>query len=181
MNINIRTMIIATILPLCLATSATADQVCKDVRSHFRLGEITVPNGGDCNVSYKTGFDGCLSGKLRGTLRGVSHSGWNNADIESILGDTATAWLVFEEFVTNKGTINVTHHGMYLNDPVAARGYGAVLLVTGGTGEYENATGWMVRAVDFGDFTDGDGGGRLTGEICFDKANQKINSLKLAD
>jgi len=170
MTIKIKTTIITAILPLCLTTTATADQVCRDVRSHFRLGEITAPSNGDCNVSYMSGFDGCLSGKLRGTLIGTSHSGWNNANIETILGDTATAWLVFEEFITNKGNIYATHHGMYLNDPVAARGYGAVLLVTGGTGRYAGATGWMVRALDFGDFTAGDGSGRLTGEICYDRA-----------
>lgn len=149
---------------LCLAASAALADHCKPV--HVRLGEMTFREPGCIHngEAYVWCADRPTMGTLKGTYYFYSRPELNGWDLEvepGVLSDTDTWWLgvshVLAVFDTNKGKVfaqecEIWHWG-------EEEGYGAHVSITGGTGKYENATGWMAFAGTLK-------GGIIIGEIC---------------
>ena len=148
----------AALLVLSLASSAAiSDQTCRNVQSNVTdLSVIFADPDGVCN-----GYELCQYSEIKGTLNGRWWSFWNLDDEEFVADNTALVLDIDSVFETNHGDIYTEERGI-LNF-FAPDGYAAHIGVTGGTGRYEGATGWMTGTLIF-IFEES---GMLTGEICW--------------
>ena len=144
-----------------VAATAMAEQ-CKPV--HARLGEIVFSDPG-CILDEVTYFwcaERPTKGTLKGTYRFYSAPELNGWDLEVPPDALGASWEIgvsyaISVFETKRGTLftqetEVWHWG-------EAEGWGAHYSVTGGTGKYAGATGWMAAAGSYDSMT-------LVGELC---------------
>lgn len=148
-------------LVLSLATSVTiADQNCKSVNAKVtKVYPVLVDPAADPE-GVCSGYQLCQFIEIVGTINGEWKAFWN-FDEEVYLAEFDA--LVFDTediFKTKKGDIFAKDIGA-LNFE-AEESFTVHIAVTGGTGIYEGATGWMTGSIVF---VFAEGGG-LTGKIC---------------
>ena len=144
-----------------VATAAMAEQ-CKAV--YAQLGEMVFYDPG-CMLDGVT-FDWCAErptlGTLNGTYRFYSAPELNGWDLEVPPDAIGASWSIgvsyaISVFETQTGTLftqetEVWHWG-------EVEGWGAHFSITGGTGHYDGATGWLAAAGSWDSMV-------LVGEIC---------------
>jgi hypothetical protein len=159
-------VVAALLLGLCVVTGAAlADQTCRNVQSNVKgISDVFVGPDGICN-----GYEFCQYSDIKGTLNGRYWAYWN-ADGEEYVADIPDDDPDFgpSAFVLRANDIIETNHGNITAEErgivnfFASEGYVAHLSVTGGTGKYENAVGWLSVTLVFMNEV----GGLVTGEIC---------------
>lgn len=153
------TVVIGAILLMPAGTqpafSQDEDAQCKKIKGHGEVVDVQIP----CLENPE--FSGCLIQNVRGTLKGkwVSYQqeGWFDMDLRAAglpvpPGSPLTLYgREFEVFSTKKGTVYGDSQTAF-DVRIFESGGGAAIptVVTGGTGIYEGATGWIVPV-----FTDG--------------------------
>jgi hypothetical protein len=161
--------LVAGAICLGFAPSASASDQCKQI-----LAKADFPNPlGEtegCTVNGQD-FDSCITGNLRGTIKGK----WVAYFLDEwfiiieppefpVPEETLANYnREFEVFTTNKGEIY--GDAQYVFDIRifdVDGGFVAPIIVTGGTGWYEGATGWIAAVVSDGALSKAN----LHGEIC---------------
>jgi hypothetical protein len=146
---------ISVLVVLCvLATTPAWAEKCKQVT--IAHGKIISWLEGPENCD---GYDGCVTLEVSGTFNGTLTESWFDADAVHVVDATWT--------FTNYAVIETPHGKIYflersIADFAAPNGFAFHANVTGGTGRYEGATGWL------GAFDSFEGGaGRTGGEVCW--------------
>ena len=161
--------LLSTSLLLCLTlliiSPAAIAGNCRDI--HANAGVIVdYYVASDC-PDQEWLYDACLLAPVNGTLNGdwwYYMYGWNAVEVlDPIPGHPGfeSGW-AFSAFVTNKGELWT--RDSWIADLEDTDDYGfisQVLVIIGGTGEYEGATGRLGWTG-----TDASGVGRLVGHIC---------------
>jgi len=144
-----------------MATAAMAEQ-CKAV--HARLGEMVFYDPG-CMLDGDT-YYWCAERPTLGTLNGTYHfysaPAFNGWDLEVPDGAIGASWWIgvsyaISVFETKKGTLFTQEAQVWHGNEL--EGWGSHFSVTGGTGHYDGATGWMASAGSWDSMA-------LVGEIC---------------
>ena len=133
---------IAMLVVLCLfASTAVWGEKCKKVNSrHLEPGTILYgPENCD-------GYDGCVTSKISGTFNGTLTERFNFADSYHLIDD-AWAFTNYGVIETKQGELFFRERSMA--DFEAPDGFVVHINVTGGTGRYEGATGWMAYFDNF--------------------------------
>ena len=150
------------VLMLSLVAATAMAEQCKPV--HARLGDIAFDDPG-CILDEVTYFwcaERPTLGTLKGTYRFYSAPEVNGWDLEVPEGAIGASWWIgvsyaISVFETKKGTLftqetQVWHWG-------EEEGWGSHFSITGGTGHYDGATGWIASAGSYDSMA-------LVGEIC---------------
>lgn len=147
-------------LVVALAGTATAQPNCKSVNAHF--SDYTVYyNQEDC----ATGTAPCRTATVIGTIQGswLAHGAGYGFEFPGF-GDTSV-WRGESIFETNHGAIDTMLVGINFWPTLeAADDYfnSEIHVITGGTGRYEDATGYILLHLSFFG-----GVGEATGQICW--------------
>ena len=154
-------------LALLLATTSAFGDKCIDIRGS---GEVVGLQVEPCQENPE--FYACYIQKVRGTLKGewvaYQQPGWFDTDMRTVglpvPPDVETLYgREFEVFSTKKGEVYGDMQTAFDTRIFDSDGGGALpTIVTGGTGIYEGATGWIVPVIMDGtlnDFT-------ILGRIC---------------
>ncbi len=159
----------ATLLMLAVtqpAFSQDEDAQCKKIQGYVETVDLQIPCEED------PAYWGCYVSKVRGTLKGTLFSyqleGWFDTDLRTVglpvPPEVETLYgREFEVFSTKEGVVYGDMQTAFDTRVFESDG-GAALptIVTGGTGIYEGATGWIVLVATDGtieDFT-------ILGRIC---------------
>ena len=158
-----RRSVVLVIIVLCFSVSSFVwGETCKQVFAN--LGEPgPILFDPDCN-----GWENCRSTDVMGTLNGVITDYSNISEL---------IWLDDTVVGLNEAVIETSHGKIYLDVRAiiywgAPDGGAANANVTGGTGRYEGATGWLAYVTWAGSedracwLSCEDGGGLIRGEIC---------------
>ena len=146
---------IAMLVVLCLfASTAVWGEKCKRVNATMEAGPILFDP--DCD-----GFDVCQSADLMGTPNGV-YTAFLNWDGIIEVDETTIVNINISTIETNHGELFLDERLIFHTE--ALNGFAVHSNVTGGTGKYEGAIGWMVSYLEF---TEKKSTGLLRGEICF--------------
>ena len=137
---------------------------CRHINATWNLtGFIVDPR--ECD-----GFSYCVPGDLRGNLNGEMIGYFNDADTIFDLfgsGDDVNIYLGEERITTRQGEIFARAHGTF---DLSTFLFQELLVVTGGTGRYDGATGRLLFQVRLPlartDTDPSDGPVLLQGEIC---------------
>jgi hypothetical protein len=154
------------VIVVCMATSIVTADDCKKVIANAGVAEYF--EGCSYNgVDYAWCLDTPVTGNLKGTWHILANPDWNAWELTVPVGipgipswDLWATWNL-SVFETRKGDIitqanEIAHLDVFFT-------YGAIsgtAFITGGTGNYEGATGWIGWVVTE------TGGGALRGEIC---------------
>lgn len=151
-----------SVLMLSLVATAAMAEQCKAV--HARLGEMVFHDPG-CMLDGAT-YYWCAErptlGTLNGTYRFYSAPSFNGWDLEVPAESMGTSWWIgvsyaISVFETSKGMLFTQEaqvwHGAELE------GWGSHFSITGGTGRYDGATGWIASAGSWDSMA-------LVGEVC---------------
>ena len=130
------------------AFSQDEDAQCKNIRGHAELVAVQIP----CLENPE--FWGCFIQKVTGTLKGkwvaYQQEGWGNMELGAaglpVPPGSPVTWYVreFEVFSTKKGTVYGDSQTAFDARVFEYGGAALPTIVTGGTGIYEGATGWIV-------------------------------------
>jgi len=157
--IGYRKFFLAAVALLVMSLPTSAEQTCRQVSSN--VTDIGPPLAGPAMCGD---YDWCQYADVRGTINGRWWAYWDAEDEVYLWEDeniTSLAINIDDVFETNNGDINAKEHGITNFDAFGS--YAASIAVTGGTGMYEDATGWMTGTLTFGKKA----GGTLAGEICW--------------
>ncbi len=138
---------------------ATSGQDCRKVTATFKFHSEFWMDPEICD-----GYDFCQYSEIRGTLKGRWWVFGNWEDVEEVAGGTAAAFNIVSIIETNRGTLYT--ESRELVNYLAADGFVAHEAVTGGTGKYEGATGWLAAWLSFDP-----AGGNIGGQICTPDGN----------
>ena len=137
------------VLMLSLVAATAVAEQCKPV--HSRLGEMVFYDPGCMlnGVTYYWCAERPVFGTLNGTYRFYSAPAFNGWDLEVPDGAIGASWWIGVSYAisvleTKNGTLfteeaQVWHWG-------EVEGWGSHFSITGGTGKYDGATGWMASA-----------------------------------
>ena len=165
-------MIMIGIVPMMFAGSGVAlaqneNAQCRNIVGHAEVVDLQSPCQED------TAYWGCYIQKIRGTLSGT----WVSYQQEDWFVDLGTlgapvpsesplsAYLrEFEVFTTNKGTVYGDAQTVFDVRLFDSDGGGALpTIITGGTGIYQDAWGWIVLTYTDGTVEEFDVQGRICG------------------
>ena len=146
---------IAVLVVLCWSASSFVwGEKCKEVvigKTH--VGPILYgPENCD-------GYDGCATSKISGTFSGTLFEAFYEDDFYFVVDDTY-AFTNYGVIETKQGELFFTE--LSVADFAAPDGFAMHANVTGGTGRYEGATGWMAYCGNF-EGTDI----KWVGEVCW--------------
>lgn len=131
------------------AFSQDGDIQCKKIRGHGKVVDFQTP----CLENPEFSF--CIVQEVRGGLTGTwvsnQQDGWGDQDLAAaglpVPPDSPITWYIreFEVFSTKHGTVYGDSQ-LALDARIFDSGGGAAIptVITGGTGIYEGATGWIV-------------------------------------
>lgn len=154
--------IICLTVGLCLVASATIASECKPI--NIRIGPSV--DLGPCTFQ-DIDFESCVEAPIRGTLKGT-YSSYLATFGEFVPLDAPYASLAYGWALavidTNRGQIDAQEDWLInVNTITADVPFVSHLSITGGTDDYEGASGWIgVIAVDVG----GEWRGWMRGEVC---------------
>ena len=145
---------ISVLVMLCVLATPVWGEKCKKVVIHHLDAGPILWGPENCG-----GYDGCATSKISGTFNGTLTESFNDADAVHVVDDTYA--------FTNYGVIETAQGELYfversIADFAAPDGFAVHMNVSGGTGRYEGATGWM------GSFDNFEGTAtRMGGEVCW--------------
>jgi hypothetical protein len=150
------------VLMLSLVAATAMAEQCKPI--HARLGEMVFYDPGCMldGVTYYWCAERPTLGTLKGTYRFYSAPEVNGWDLEVPEGAIGASWWIgvsyaISVFETKKGTLFTQETNVWHYDEM--EGWGAHSSITGGTGRYDGATGWLAAAGSWDSMA-------LVGEIC---------------
>ena len=154
--VTVKQLFMTAVSALLLATTSAFADKCQDIRGEARVVDLQVD---PCQEDPE--FYACYIQKVRGTLKGewVSYQqpGWFDMDLREmglpVPDGSEVTWYgrEFEVFSTKKGEVYGDMQTAFDTRIFDSDGGGALpTIVTGGTGIYEGATGWIVPV-----YTDG--------------------------
>ena len=160
-------LLLTLLLVFPIASVANGEDPCRNINAHATL----VGEGPACEYNSTT-YDYCYIQKVRGNLNGswVSYLMWDwNVTLESLVQTPPEAG---ESWYNRELEVFTTKHGMvwgesqFVFDLRAFDSFGGVAIptiVTGGTGIYEDAQGWITATGTDSDFTKFSVQGRVCG------------------
>jgi len=162
-----RVFVAFLILVVCLMVSHATAGDCKKIIANAVSTEYDLDGCTYNGVYYIWCIDTSVTGNLKGTwhiFANPDFNGWNLEVPDDI--DGIPVWVLsvtwnLSVFETKKGNI-ITQADEILNPDVydAFQALSGLALITGGTGDYEGASGWIGWVVTETD------GGVLRGEFC---------------
>jgi len=138
-----------------VAATAMAEQ-CKPIHGQLGAVDVFLEDDPECKLDGMT-FYWCMERPSLGTLAGrkrfIASPAFNGWDLDVPDADMGTTWVVsitysFGVFETKKGMLFTEETGVWHGG--AAVGWGSHSKITGGTGQYDGATGWMAGAGTMG-------------------------------
>lgn len=139
---------------------AVAEQHCKNIESNVVEISAVFFDPAVCN-----GYEICQFAVIKGSINGKWWAFWNFDDEEVVADGTAGVLDIDDVFETKRGDIYGEERGII--NFLAPDGYAAHIAVTGGTGSYVGANGWLTGTLVFGAEIGAPIGGKLVGEICW--------------
>lgn len=150
------------VIMLSLVAATAMAEKCKPV--HAQFGEIVFDDPGCIldEVTYYWCAERLALGTLNGTYRFYSAPAFNGWDLEVPDGAIGGSWWIgvsyaISVFETEKGNLFTEESQVWHWDEL--EGWGSHFSITGGTGHYDGATGWMASAGSYDSMV-------LVGEVC---------------
>lgn len=156
--VNQKILVLAAVLLLVVglvATAADANQRCRRVNGNIKTLSELWEDPAVCD-----GYEFCQYAEVTGTVNGLWWVYGNWEDIEEVAGGEGLVNHLVSVMETNRG--DVYADDMELGNLNAPDGWVFHHAVTGGTGKYEGATGWLAGWFSWETFR-----GKIGGKICW--------------